>query len=151
MAGKTRCMMHGGKTPKGTRGNRTHGLYSRHLTADEQAQWDDISLGAVDDELRLLRVYLARCVALDAGTADLELAEVRRTSGAGGDTETTIAKRPDTSGRMNWLIGRIALLERTRSDMIVAQQQAGKDPYEQARMIREALDAMAKIENGEGA
>lgn len=139
--------MHGGKTPKGTRGNRTHGFYSRHLTADEQAQWDGISLGAVDDELRLLRVYLARCVALDAISPDLELAEVRRTAGADGVFETTIAKKPDVSGRMNMLVGRIALLERTRAEMIAAGKAAGEDPNDKARQIRDALRAMIEVES----
>src|SRR3954447_12145015 len=66
MTGKTRCRLHGGKTPTGTKGNRKHGLYSQHLTQVEQAQWDSVQVGAVDDELKMLRIYLARCVALDA-------------------------------------------------------------------------------------
>src|SRR3954462_843843 len=86
MRGKTRCMMHGGKTPTKTKGNRKHGLYSVHLTEAEQAQWDSIQLGVVDEELKMLRIYLARCVALDAtiskdpnsttNNASMELTEV---------------------------------------------------------------------------
>ena len=60
MAGKQRCALHGGKTPKGTKGNLKHGLYAAHLTEDEKAAWNDIPLGMVDDELRLCRVWLNR-------------------------------------------------------------------------------------------
>ncbi|MGF7213025.1 hypothetical protein GGE65_007661 [Skermanella aerolata] len=147
-------MMHGGKTPKGTRGNRRHGLYSNHLTEEEQAGWDDIQIGvgAIDDELRLLRVYVARCVALDAGAANdpssLELIEVRTTTGE-SPSETVVTRRPDTSSRLNWLFGRIALLERTRADLIVSTKDSGEDATDKARQIRDALRAMIAVENGE--
>ncbi|KJB90024.1 hypothetical protein N826_07635 [Skermanella aerolata KACC 11604] len=150
MAGKTRCMMHGGKTPKGTPGNRRHGLYSTHLTEKERAGWDDIQIGSLEDELRLLRVYVAHCVALDTTAANdpgsLELTEMRTTTGESA-SETIVTRRPDTSGRMNWLFGRIALLERTRADLIASTKDTGADPYDQARRIREALHAMEAVEH----
>src|SRR3954467_5351384 len=127
LRGKLRCMMHGGKTPSGKHtgkknGNHRHSLYSAHLTEAEQAQWDNIQLGVVDEELRMLRIYLARCVALDAtiskdpnsttNSASMELTEVRRSSGPEGPISVdVISKRPDVMSRMNWLIGRIGQLE----------------------------------------
>ena len=131
MKGKARCAMHGGKTPTGTKGNRTHGLYSTHLTEAEQERWDSIQVGVLDDELRMLRIYLARCVALDATmnaplSADgLELSEVRRSSSdEEGLTRTdAISRRPDVMGRMNWIVGRIAQLEKTRTELIAAAKE----------------------------
>jgi hypothetical protein len=143
-------MMHGGKTPKGTPGNRRHGLYATHLTEEERAGWHDIQIGALDDELRLLRVYIARCVALDASEANnpdsLELVEIRTTAGD-SPSETVVTRRPDTSSRLNWLFGRLALLERTRADLIASAKSAGEDPHDQARRIREALRAMEAVEH----
>src|SRR5688572_4718104 len=85
MRGKNRCLSHGGKTPKGRHnGPMTHGLYSQYMTPAEQERWDSIQVGVLDDELRMLRIYLARCVALDATlgkvTDGLELSEIRQAS-----------------------------------------------------------------------
>jgi hypothetical protein len=66
MLGKNRCRLHGGKTPKGTKGNRTHGLYSAGLSDEERELWDDIQLGNVDDEIRLCRIQLRRAMNMDA-------------------------------------------------------------------------------------
>jgi hypothetical protein len=137
MKGKNRCLAHGGKTPTGTKGNRKHGLYSAYLTEAEQEQWDGIQLGVVDEELKMLRIYLARCVALDAqiskdpnstvNSASMELTEVRRSSGQEGPISVdVISKRPDVMSRMNWIIGRIAQLEKTRSELLAAERAAGE-------------------------
>jgi hypothetical protein len=130
-------MMHGGKTPTKTKGNRKHGLYSAHLTEAEQAQWDGIQLGVVDEELKMLRIYLARCVALDAqiskdpnsttNSASMELTEVRRSSVTDGPSSVdAISKRPDVMGRMNWIIGRIGQLEKTRAELLAAERANGE-------------------------
>lgn len=138
LKGKTRCMMHGGATPKGKHtGNLKHGLYSAHLTEAEQAQWDGIQLGVVDEELKMLRIYLARCVALDAtiskdpnstvNSASMELTEVRRSSGPEGPISVdVISKRPDVMSRMNWIIGRIGQLEKIRAELLAAERAAGE-------------------------
>jgi hypothetical protein len=88
MIGKTRCQLHGGKTPKGTKGNRSHGLYSTGLTDEERGLWDDIQIGNVDDELRLCRIQLRRAMNLELGIqaapndaknlTGIELVEIRR-------------------------------------------------------------------------
>ena len=135
MRGKARCLSHGGKTPTGTRGNRTHGLYSAALTDEERDLWDDIQLGNVDDELRLCRIQLRRAMNLDAAISKapndpknlvgVELVEIRRTTGNGKSSTDATSKRPDVAGRMNTLLGRIAQLEKTRAELLAAQAQNG--------------------------
>ena len=47
-------MMHGGKTPKARHTEPLkHGLYSKALSPDEQAVWDDISLDNLDEEIKM--------------------------------------------------------------------------------------------------
>lgn len=139
MLGKDRCRLHGGKTPKGRNAgsqnrNHKHGLYSSALSEEEQALWDEIQLGNVDDELRLCRIQLRRAMNLDAAISKapndpknltgIELSEIRRTTSNGKSTTDAVSKRPDVAGRMNTLIGRIAQLEKTRSELLTAA--AGK-------------------------
>src|SRR4051794_1434009 len=132
LKGKQRCMMHGGKTPKARHtGPLKHGLYSSALNDEERELWTEIQLGNVDDELRLCRIQLRRAMNLEASIskapndaknlAGIELVEIRRSTGAGGARTDAVSKRPDISGRMNWLIGRIAQLEKTRAELIAAQ------------------------------
>ena len=139
MRGKNRCLAHGGKTPKGRNGgalneNHKHGLYSSALTDEERELWDEIKLGNVDDELRLCRIQLRRAMNLDAAIGKapndpknlvgIELSEIRRTTSNGKSTTDAVSKRPDVAGRMNTLLGRIAQLEKTRSELLTAA--AGK-------------------------
>lgn len=150
MKGKARCAMHGGKTPMKTRGNRKHGLYSAHLTPEEQDQWDGIQIGAVDDELRMLRIYLARCVALDAQISNapstVELSEVRRSVRPEGDAVDTISRKPDVFGRMNWIVGRIANLEKVRLEMLAAAAERGEGVDDKARDLIQTIRAIEQVE-----
>jgi hypothetical protein len=140
MLGKDRCRLHGGKTPKGRNAgvqnrNHKHGLYSSALSDEEQALWDEMKLGTVDDELRLCRIQLRRAMLLDAeitkapndpkNLAGIELVEIRRTTGNGKSSTDATSKRPDIAGRMNTLLGRIGQLEKTRAELIAAQVQNG--------------------------
>ena len=52
--------------------------------------------------------------------AGIELVEIRRTTGNGKSNTDATSKRPDVAGRMNTLIGRIAQLEKTRSELLTA-------------------------------
>jgi len=136
MTGKERCRLHGGKTPKGTKGNLKHGLYAAHLTEAEKAAWNDIPLGVVDDELRLCRVWLNRAFELEneirrkPNSADhlagFELSEIRRSKDWKGDSTDVVSRRPDVSARVNWLLGRIAQLEKTRAELIAAAKESGE-------------------------
>ena len=151
LKGKKRCKLHGGATPKGTKGNRTHGLYSQHMTEDEQGQWESIQLGAVDDELRMMRIFLNRCIALEAlimqSPGTVELSEVRRSVRTDGDAMDTISRRPDVYGRIDRITGRIAQLEKTRAELIAAAQANSENPGDRARIV---VDAMKAIMDTEG-
>jgi hypothetical protein len=135
MIGKTRCRLHGGKTPKGTKGNRTHGLYSKALSPAEAEAWDAVPIGDLDAEIRMCKVLLARALELDHTTSNdpsskvgLHVAEIRESSSGDGKgrskSKDVIVRRPDVMARINMLLGRIAQLEKTRSDLLTAA--AGK-------------------------
>jgi hypothetical protein len=142
MKGKRRCAMHGGKTPTGTRGNRTHGIYGAALTEEEQGAWAEITgrLGSLDDEIHMIRVQLRRAfVAQRKATLDgsgdasrmegLELSEVRRsTRGGKGEKPTVdaISRRPDFHGIIDRLSGRLASLEKTRAELLAAARESGE-------------------------
>lgn len=137
MKGKKRCLSHGGKTPTGTKGNRKHGLYGAYLSKDEQEQWNEIPLGDVDNEIRMCRVWLSRCMALEVAiaadansaknTVGFELSEIRQSTNPNGKSTDAVSKRPDIMGRVNWLLGRIAQLEKTRTELLTAA--AGKEDH----------------------
>ena len=142
MLGKDRCRLHGGKTPKGKtggakNGNHSSGLYAKYLTDDEQAQWTAIPLGQVDDEIRMCRVWLARCLELEAkigkaphkleNLAGIELAEIKRSSGDAGTSTHVTSRRPDVMARANMLLGRIAQLEKVRTELLTAATAAKAD------------------------
>jgi hypothetical protein len=134
----------------------THGLYGASLTDEEQEIWDEIKLGNVDDELRLCRIQLRRAMNLDAAIsrapndpknlAGIELVEIRRTTGNGKSNTDAVSKRPDVASRMNTLLGRIAQLEKTRSELITAAQAAGDGAGDVARDLVDTLRAMKRTE-----
>jgi len=59
-----RCKYHGGKAgaPKGNKNKLKHGIYGVGLHADEYEIYDSIELGTLDEEIRLARVRLRRCL-----------------------------------------------------------------------------------------
>lgn len=133
--GKKRCRLHGGRTPTGVNAGATnnqyrHGLYGEHLTDAEREAWDDLPVGYVDNEIKLLRVWLMRAMKTEASIArapndaknldGFELLEIRHTKGDRGATTDAVSKRPDISGRVNWILGRLAMLEKTRADLMAA-------------------------------
>lgn len=140
MKGKKRCLAHGGKTPAKQNsgkdnGNHKHGLYGAYLTETEKSAWDTIPLGDVDHEIRMCKVWLSRALALEASIAadanstknmaGFELSEVRHSSSERGKSTDAVSKRPDVMARVNWLFGRIAQLEKTRTELLTAA--AGKE------------------------
>lgn len=95
-----RCRMHGGPSTGAPLGNDNavkHGIYRAALTDEERADYDGLRLGDVDDELRLVRVRLAR--ALRAERDDPK-------------------KDRDYEAIVDRLIGRIEGLERTRNRLL---------------------------------
>lgn len=165
LKGKTRCMLHGGKTPASqnsgkSNGHYRHGLYSPVLTEAEKAAWPSVPLGNVDDEIRMLKIQYARALTLESEIDQepnsakhmrgFQLTEVRQSSDANGNSTDAISRRPDISGRMNWIIGRIALLERTRIDLNTAARDSGEGIDEKARDLVEAMKLMTDLEMDHG-
>lgn len=117
-----RCRQHGGKStgPKDNRGNqnaRKHGIYGSHLTPQEREQFDAIELGAVDQELRLARIRLARALAAEAeAQGEPEVIEVVENEGGGEYTPARSEKRRvrDYTAIIDRLMARVESLERTR-------------------------------------
>jgi hypothetical protein len=130
MKGKTRCRLHGGASsgggaPKGSQNALKHGIYGSILTEEEKAQWDGLTLGSVDDELRLCKLRLARALKAEQEIGDKpELDEVivrsrRRKNDDGSATDVPVfgekrSVRRDHSAVIDRLMSRIESLEKTR-------------------------------------
>lgn len=117
-----RCKNHGGMCtgPREFRGNqnaRKHGVYGKFLTAEEKAQYTELSIGSVDHELRLMRIRMARALEAEAKAAgEPELDEVVENDGGGVQIPTQTRKRlvRDYNKIIDRLALRIESLERTR-------------------------------------
>lgn len=125
--GNGRCRVHGGKStgPKDQAGNtnatKPGSLYSAYLTPDERRIASGMTLGSVDEEIRLTRIRLMRALKLEnerADTAELD-SEVER-EGA----ENVSAKHErhlkvrDYAGLIDRLTARIESLEKTRRTLL---------------------------------
>lgn len=123
--GAKRCKLHGGNNKPAAKGN-THAakpgsLYSKYLTPEEQADFDRIELGRIDDELRLTRIRLARALAQEqekGSTLEVESAVKRKGGGPQVATAEVHTKRRDYVGIIDRLTGRIASLEAQRASML---------------------------------
>lgn len=115
-----RCRVHGGPSkgaPKGSHNAATHGIYVKHLSAAEQADYTALELGSVDHELRLARIRLSRALAAEAQWAGkAELDEVTENEGGGATiaTRTVKSKVRDYATLIDKLTARVESLERTR-------------------------------------
>jgi hypothetical protein len=158
LRGKTRCKLHGGASLSGrnvgsTNKNHRHGLYAKWLNAEEAEAWQVLPTGDLDDEIRMVRIWLARAMAHEAASSQpmdrdgTELAEIRRsTMSEDGSRTDIITRKPDIAGRIDRLLGRLAQLERTQSELKVAAQTAGEGVGDRARQIRATLMAMIDVE-----
>lgn len=145
-----RCKRHGGKatgpkvpnTSAATEAARkvttTHGIYSRFLTEEDRALYDAAEIGAVDAELRLMRMRLARTVKARAaweaelrgevdgresdGSDSMTLVEVvedqSQYEGAPVDLEKRVKRIPDFDKIEQTIVGRIESLEKTRKELL---------------------------------
>ena len=140
-AGSVRCKWHGGKSL------RKHGIYAAVLTAEEQAAYDQIPIGRLDDELKIARIRLMRALAarklVDDGPDDLEnragmeIAEVKqKTSQAGAQTRT----ETEVEAIIDRYLGRIGSLERTRAELLTTMEL--DNPDEVAQHIQDTVLAM---------
>lgn len=120
-----RCRVHGGASTGAPKSNKNAAkpgsIYSAYLTDEEKAIAADLRLGNVDEELRLTRIRLMRALKLEserADTAELD-SEVERD---GAENVTAKFERHlkvrDYAGLIDRLTARIAMLEKTRSDLI---------------------------------
>jgi hypothetical protein len=163
MKGKTRCALHGGKTPKGvagaSSGNRKHGIYSDAMTDEERDLWPEIisRLGSVDEEIHVIRLQLRRALIaqqrVQEAPADMknmagfELSEIRRsTRGHEKPSTDVISKRTDYHAIIDRLSGRLANLERTRAELMAAARDTGENNSDRARDFTETLRAMRDVE-----
>lgn len=124
-----KCRVHGGAStgPKNLFGKtnaKTHGIYLQHLNDSERVQYNDLDLGAVDHELRLTRIRLAR--ALDAenkNAGTLELSETTQNDGGGENLARESRKLivKDYASIIDRLTARVESLEKTRQLLIDAK------------------------------
>lgn len=156
LAGKTRCKLHGGATPKGLKNAVKHGLYTKTLSPEEQALWSEIEVGNIENEIRMMKIMLNRAIELNAAIrqapndaknlAGFELSEISKSS-KGGKTDTSFtSKRPDTTAQIDRFAGRIAMLEKTRAELIAAAAVSGGEPVDAAQKLTAALKAMVEVE-----
>lgn len=133
LKGKTRCKLHGGASigaPIGSSNAKTHGIYQKRLTKEEQEDYNELELGAVDHELRLTRIMLGRALDAEIKANDLpELEEITKNSGGGDGIpyETKKSKRRDYSGLIDRLTSRIESLEKTRLSLSAASSTGGQN------------------------
>lgn len=160
LAGKTRCRLHGGKSPETNKNALKHGLYTKTLSPEEQALWSEIEVGNIENEIRMMKIMLNRAIELNAAIreapndaknlAGFELTEITRSSKGGkgdGKPDTSFtSKRPDTVAMIDRFAGRIASLEKTRAELRAAQSDSASDPMNVAGRLRDAIKAMVDIE-----
>ncbi|MDB5966479.1 MAG: hypothetical protein JWQ72_2979 [Polaromonas sp.] len=125
-----RCRMHGGATPKTNQNAVTHGIYRKLLTPEEQLDYDGLELGKVDDELRLMRIRLARALAAEhaaAGMAELEEITVNIGGGPNVADESRKSRVRDYCKLIDATTARIESLERTRMLLVDGEGGGNED------------------------
>lgn len=124
MEGKRRCKLHGGASTGPRKGSKNAAkpgsLYSAYLTPAEKRIASSLALGTVDEEIRLTRIRLMRALRLEeerGDTAELD-SQVER-EGAEKVTAKSEShyKVRDYAGLIDRLTARIAMLEKTRSEL----------------------------------
>ncbi len=147
LAGKKRCRLHGGAStgaPKGNKNSLKHGIYSRVIREEDREIYDSVAtaLGSLDHEIAIVRMQLhntleaqnrARDGDTDAPAAasGLELQKyvdkdaTEFTAGPEG-----VYERVDYNGHIDRLTARIAMLEKTRAELIEAEakRRENEDP-----------------------
>lgn len=122
--GSNRCRNHGGRSTGPSKGSvnaaKPGSIYSKFLTEDERADYEGLTLGGVDHELRLTRIRLARALEAEHKAAGQpELDEVTENDGGGEYVarETRKSKVRDYNTLIDRLTARIESLERTRKTL----------------------------------
>ncbi len=156
-----RCLRHGGKStgpPEGNKNAATHGLYSSALLEGEAELYDQITLGTVDEELKMARIQLRRALNAQAqferqreqgekeAGLEYESIETEGKLKRGEDGRTTLVpERAKTIRRKRDFQLEINRFTRTVADLEVKRMAilGGTDsdnPHEQAQAIRRAMN-----------
>jgi hypothetical protein len=141
-----RCRMHGGKTPKGV--PKSHGLYTDGLFEDEKELWDSIAVDDLTDEIKIVKVQLARALkglkasqvaqAADADDWTTGFENVERTaedSEEKGPRLKQVRKQPDWRAHIDRLTGRLAHLMQVQFQI----RGSGENASEAAAKIKAAI------------
>ena len=125
-----RCRLHGGKTPKGSKNALKFGIYSQGIKESEEDLWRQIEVGTLDDEIKIMKIQLARAVRAqrefeeeietagsDKGKTGFELSEIKASDLDGKKRKEVIKKRPDFRKIIYTLSGRIGKLEAQRKNI----------------------------------
>jgi len=127
-----RCNLHGGKST-GAPGNKNalkFGIYSQGIKESEEDLWRQIEVGTLDDEIKIMKIQLARAVKAqrefeeeietagsDKGKTGFELSEIKASDLDGKKRKEVIKKRPDFRKIIYTLSGRIGKLEAQRKNI----------------------------------
>lgn len=136
-----RCRIHGGastgpKKPNVAANATKHGFYSDALLPEERNLWERVTLGSIDDEIRLMRIKLHRLVKLSgsAEVADLidSALEVARKQGDDPklgpfDRSEIKVKAPQYADLILQAVGEIRKLELQRLQMQLLDKQINPD------------------------
>lgn len=126
--GKTRCRLHGGKStgpPKGSKNAWKNGIYAQGIKDEEKELYEEIKVGTLDDDIRIMKLQLIRAVKAQKEFENenkgvgLETVEEKSSAFAKGEAgwkkKEITKKHPDYRKIIFQLSGRIAKLELTRS------------------------------------
>jgi len=103
--------------------------YVEVLDAAEQAAFKDMTLGCVDDEIRLCRLRIARLLRAEReadGEPELEEVTLRDVADGVAAKRDEKFKRQDYAGEIYRLVGRIESLEKTRLDLLAQAAEQGE-------------------------
>jgi hypothetical protein len=146
LAGKKRCRLHGGAStgaPKGNKNSLKHGIYSRVIREEDREIYDSVAtaLGSLDHEIAIVRMQLHNTLEAQnnarrdaeegAKTGGLELQKFHEREASeftAGDEH--VYERVDYNGHIDRLTARIAMLEKTRAELIEAEakRRENEDP-----------------------
>lgn len=130
VAGGKRCKLHGGITT--TKGNKDavkpNGIYTQYLPPEEQEAFWKMPVGTVDDELRLMRIRLARCIKGEQEQIEREVStgedaaldlesRTDATSTIAGVSVSRTYRKYDYKSIIQQTLGRIESLEKTRAEL----------------------------------
>lgn len=128
--GTGKCRLHGGITT--TKGNdfaiKPGSIYAQYLHASEQEAYFKMPIGTVDDELRLMRIRLQRCIKGEQEQEARELAQgedasldlesrTDATSTTAGVSVSRTFRKYDYKTIIQQTLGRIESLEKTRAEL----------------------------------